>query len=180
MKSKMACTFLFVSVCVGTTLLRAADDFTACQGTFALCTTAKCIAVPGQEGTASCTCDVKTGYSAGHESCQKAKEVGARQLMSRYYPVKYHVICSNSRPWATCLDKLCTVDKDNPSKATCACSLAQNQGDYVVVTQSYDQSTCSTGIVSSATVQQSSQITDFLKTRPEHKPFPIKIVNPQK
>jgi hypothetical protein len=180
MKSKIAWTFLFVAVCVGTRALRAADDFTVCKGRFALCTTAKCTTVPGQEGTASCGCDVKTGYSAGHQSCQEAKEVGAGLLMSRYYPVKYHVVCSNSRPWATCPDKPCTVDKNNPSQATCACSLMQNEGDYVVVTQSYDTSTCTTGIVSSATVQQSAQITDFLKTQPELKPFRIKIVNPHK
>jgi hypothetical protein len=56
----------------------------------------------------------------------------------------------------------------------------QNQGDYVVVTQSYDESTCGAGIVSSATVQQSAQITDFLKTKPELQPFAIKIANPHR
>ena len=180
MKSRMLWTLLSVAVCFGTPSLWAADDFTVCKGTFALCTTATCTPVAGKEGTVSCGCEVKGGYSAGHESCQKAEQVGAGQLMSRYYPVKYHAICSNNRPWATCLDKPCTVDKDNPSKATCSCSLVQNAGDYVVVTPNYDQSTCTTGIVSSATVQQSAQITDFLKTQPELNPFPITIVNPQK
>ncbi len=178
MRLKVACILLFVAAGLDPGTLRAADDFTVCEGTFALCTTAKCTPVPGREGTVSCGCEVKTGYSAGHESCEKAKEVDAGQLMSRYYPIKYHVNCSNSRPWANCLDKLCTEDKNNPSKATCACSLVQNQGDYVVVTPNYDASTCTTGIVSSATVQQLEQITDFLKTQPELKPFPIKIVNP--
>jgi hypothetical protein len=180
MRAKIVWTVLFVAVCLSTSALQAADDFTVCKGTFALCTTAKCTPVPGKEGTVSCGCEVKTGYSAGHESCEKAKEVGAGQLMSRYYPVKYHVNCSNSRPWATCLDKPCTVDKDNPSKATCACSLVQNQGDYVVVTSKYETSTCTTGIVSSATVQQSEQITDFLKTQPDLPPFPIQVMNPTK
>jgi len=180
MKSRTVWTILLSAVCLWTTTAQAADDFSVCKGTFALCTTATCTPTPGKEGTVSCGCEVKNGYSAGHQSCQQAREVGPGRLMSRYYPVKYHAICSNSRPWASCLDKPCTVDKDNPSKATCACSLVQNAGDYVVVTPTYDPSTCTTGIVSSATVQNAAQLTDFLKTQPELKPFPVKIVNPQK
>jgi len=158
---------------------RAADDFTVCKGTFALCTTAKCAPFPGQEGIVSCECDVRTGYSAGHQSCRDAEATNPGQLMSRYYPVKYHVICSNSRPWASCLDKPCTVEKGNPSRASCACSLMKDQGDYVIVTETYADSTCTTGIISSATVKDSAQITDFLKTQGNLKPFPIKIVNPK-
>ncbi len=180
MKRKMALPGLFIVVCLWATTLCASDDFTVCLGNFALCTTAKCTPVPGQQGVVSCACDVKTGYSAGHESCQDVKHTSPGQLMSRYFPVKYHAICSNDRPWATCLDKPCTVDKDNPSRASCACSLVKDQGDYVIVTETYDDSTCVTGIVSSATVQQSAQITDFLKTTEHLKPFPIKIVNSPK
>jgi len=180
MKLKIARAFLSVVICLWTASLQAADDLTVCKGTFALCTTATCTPVPGHEGTVSCGCDVKTGYSAGHESCQKAEAVGPGHLMSRYYPVKYRAICSNSRPWANCLDKPCTIDKNNPSKATCACSLVQNAGDYVVVTPTYDASTCTTGIVSSATGKNATLMDDFLKTQPELKPFPIKVVNPQK
>jgi hypothetical protein len=79
--------------------------------------------------------------------------------------VKYYAVCSNDRAWAWCLDKPCTVDKDNPSKASCACTLVKDQGPYVVVTDKYNDSTCTTDIWSSATVQAITQITDFLKTQ---------------
>jgi hypothetical protein len=56
----------------------------------------------------------------------------------------------------------------------------KDQGDYVVVTDKYNESTCTTDIWSSATVQAITQITDFLKTKDELKPFPIKVLNSQK
>lgn len=52
-----------------------------------------------------------------------------------------------------------------------------NQGDYVIVTDSYNDSTCTTDVWSSATVQQITQVTDFLKSKDQLKPFPIKVVN---
>lgn len=170
---------LLFAVAMSATAVWAADDFTVCQGTYALCTTAHCTA-PGQEGVVSCACDVKTGYSAGHESCQDAKKTASGKLMSRYYPVKYQAICSNDRPWANCLDKPCTVNKGDPSKASCACPLEKGQGDYVIVTETYTDSTCSTGIVSSATVQQSKQLNDYLRTNKQLKSFDIKTVNSPK
>ena len=179
MLKKVALTCLLMTICLYAVALLASDDFILCKSKYALCTTAKCTPVPGKEGTVSCACDVKTGYSAGQQACQTAKETNTGQLKSRYYPVKYYAVCSNSRQWAWCLDKPCTVDKDNPSKASCACTLVKDQGDYVIVTDSYNDSTCTTDVWSSATVQQISQITDFLKSKDQLKPFPIKVVNSQ-
>lgn len=176
---KLTVGFLLILACVSTSALAAADDFTLCDGKYALCTTAKCTPVPGQEDTVSCACKVENGYSVGKQACQDAKANGD-QVKSRYYPVKYHAICSNSRPWAWCLDKPCTVDKNDPAQATCACTAVKEQGNYVIVTKSYNESTCTTGIVSSATVQQSAEITGFLKTQEKLKPFPIKIVGSEK
>lgn len=167
-------TLLLIS-CIPVSALAASGDFTLCDGRYALCTTAKCTPVPGQPDTVSCACDVKNGYSVGKQACQDAKASGDL-VKSRYFPVKYHAICSNNRPWAWCLDKPCTVDKNDPAKATCACTTVKDQGDYVIVTKTYSQSTCTTGIVSSATVEQSAEITDFLKTQQKLQPFPIKIV----
>jgi hypothetical protein len=158
-------------------MLAADNGFVLCKSKYALCTTAKCTPVPGQKDTVSCSCDVKTGYSAGQQACSDAKETSAGNLRSRYYPVHYYAVCSNSRPWAWCLDKPCTVNKDDPSKASCACTLVKDQGDYVIVTDSYNQSTCTTDVWSSATVQQITQVTDFLKSKDQLKPFPIKVVN---
>jgi len=176
---KIPIAILILIACVPVSAMAASPDFTLCDGKYALCTTAKCTPVPGQEDTVSCACEVKDGYSVGKQACQDAK-ASADQVKSRYYPVKYHAICSNSRPWAWCLDKACTVDKNHPTKATCACTSVKDQGDYVIVTKSYNESTCTTGILSSATVEQSAEITDFLRTRQRLKPFPVKIVGSEK
>jgi hypothetical protein len=48
----------------------------------------------------------------------------------------------------------------------------------VIVGDTYTPSTCTTGIISSATVVDHERITDFLKTTTELKPFAIKVLNP--
>ena len=107
-KSRLVC--LLCALGFGMPLV-AADSFVVCQSTYALCTTAKCIPVPGKTDTVSCACDVKSGYSAGQEACQSAKQTSeGEQVRSRYFPVKSHMVCSNNRPWAWCLDKVCLVD----------------------------------------------------------------------
>jgi hypothetical protein len=155
--------------------------FTLCKSTYALCTTAPCTPVAGTKDTVSCTCEVKTGYSAGQKACQGVtKSSEGEQVRSRYYPVKSYAVCTNDRPWAWCLDKPCIVDKNDPSKATCACTSVKDQGSYVIVTPTYARSTCTTGIISSATVTQITQVTDFLKTSTELKPFDIEVLNSPK
>jgi hypothetical protein len=151
-------------------------SFKLCQSTYALCTTAPCTPVAGD--SVSCACEVKTGYSAGQEECQDVKETAeGSQIRSRYYPVTSYAVCKNDRPWAWCLDKPCIIDKDNPAKAACACTTVKEQGPYVIVTDSYTDTTCTTGIISSATVTQITQITDFLKSSSELKPPEIKVLN---
>lgn len=171
--------FLFATLAFLLNTTASADNFTACKGEYALCTTATCTPIPGKPGLVSCKCDVKTGYSAGTKECQKVKKTTEGDLIySRYYPIKSYARCSNNRPWAWCLDKPCIVDKNNPLKASCVCSLVKDQGDYIIVTDSYNKSTCNTGIISSATVKDDQQITDFLKTQKELPPFPKKVMNP--
>jgi hypothetical protein len=91
--------------------------------------------------------------------------------------VKSYAICDNDRPWAWCLDKPCIMDKDDPAKASCLCTTVKDQGPYVIVTDTYTDTTCTTGIISSATVKQDQQITDFLKTNKDLKPFDVKVLN---
>jgi hypothetical protein len=89
-----------------------------------------------------------------------------------------YAVCSNDRPWAWCLDKPCIVDKNNPQAALCTCDAVKNLGDYIIVTSKYTPATCATGVISSATVQQSEQITDYLKNKTKAlPPFPIQVLN---
>jgi hypothetical protein len=156
----------------------AGPDFIVCKSTYALCTTAACVPIPGKKDLVSCQCNVENDYSAGLKPCGEKKTAKGLQLHSRYHPISSYARCSNSRPWAWCLDAPCTVDKDNPSQASCACSVVSNQGDYVIVNSDgqYKESSCTTGVYSSATVVELDQVTDFLKTHdtPLH-PVDIKV-----
>jgi len=134
-----------------------------CKSTYALCTTARCTLIAGEAGAVSCGCTVRTGYSAATTACKAARQTPAGEsIVSRYYPVTSRAICRNNRPWANCLDAPCLIDKNDPSKANCTCKIAKDEGPYVIVSKSYSATTCTTGIVSSATVQQSDEITEFL------------------
>jgi hypothetical protein len=156
-----------------------AQDFKVCKSTFALCTIAPCDPIPGNDKEVACHCTVNKGYSAGQQACQDVKDTPeGQQIRSRYYPVHSYAVCSNDRPWAGCLDKPCLIDKNNPEAASCACGVVKNLGDYVIVTSDYTSATCTTGVISSATVQQSGQITDYLKTKSKLlPPFKIHVLN---
>jgi len=93
-------------------------------------------------------------------------------------PVKSYAICSNDRSWAWCLDKPCIIDKNNPEAAACTCDAVKNLGDYVIVTSADTPGTCTTGVISSATVAQITQVTDYLKTKANLlTPFSIQVLN---
>jgi hypothetical protein len=156
-----------------------AQDFKVCKSKFALCTVAQCDPIPGNDKQVSCHCTVNTSYSAGQAPCQGVKITPqGQQIGSRYYPVRSYAICSNDRPWAWCLDKPCIIDKNNPEAAACTCDVVKNLGDYVIVTSAYTPATCTTNVISSATVQQITQVTDYLKTKSKVlPPFPIKVVD---
>ena len=156
----------------------AKSSFIVCESTYALCTTAKCTPADGSTDTVSCACDVRTGYSAGQKPCAgKTESDRGTEISSRYYPIKSYAVCDNDRPWAWCLDKPCIVDKDDPTKASCACTVTKDEGPYLVVTDTYTDTTCTTDLWSSATIQGVNQITDFLKTNEHLKPFDLKVVN---
>lgn len=168
---------IFLLAIVNFSVAAFAADFTSCQGKYGLCTTAQCTPIPGKKGLVSCNCDVRTGYSLGAKNCIAPKVTNKGELIhSRYYPITSYVRCSNNRPWAWCLDKPCIVDKNDPSKAACACSVVKNLGDYVAVTDTYSDTACTTGIISSATIQNVNQINDFLKTQKDLPLSPIKIL----
>jgi hypothetical protein len=154
------------------------SEFIVCESTYALCTTAQCTPVAGEAEAVSCDCEVKTGYSAGQKPCANEAETSkGKQINSRYFPIKSYVACDNGRPWAWCLDKPCIVDSDDPSKASCACSVVKDEGTYLAVTESYSETACTTGLLSSATVKGLDQVTDFLKGSDKLKPFEIKVLS---
>jgi hypothetical protein len=171
-------------VCVGLLLLllspmsARADGFRLCEGMFALCTAASCTPEAGKDGAVACACEVRMGYSAGRGSCLDTPPTSdAEHVQSRYYPIKSLSVCSNDRVWANCLDKPCTVDKTNPYRATCHCTTEKNKGPYVIAGESYSPTTCTTGIVSSATLADNKAITRYLGSTGLLRPYTINVLN---
>jgi hypothetical protein len=158
--------------------------FTVCQGTFALCTEAACDPVVKTVGGKkkvefSCGCKVQVGYSAGAnvsrggnpcQSVPTAPPTVGQRIPSRYAPIKSYVACRNHRPWAMCLDSPCVVDhvdKNDPTKgtATCACEVATGSPYvYIPPDGKYSQKGCDEEYISSATVDDALQVTEFLTT----------------
>ncbi|MGA9018532.1 MAG: hypothetical protein WB438_06335 [Candidatus Cybelea sp.] len=62
-------------------------------------------------------------------------------------------------------------------KAACTCTIAKNRSPYVIVTNKYSKSTCTTGIISSATVAESERISNFIQEQRLIPPFTIKVLN---
>lgn len=172
----LAAAFTLVSVM---SVNARAQSFKVCKSTFALCTIARCDPVPGNHKKVACHCTVNRGYSVGQHPCQKVKDTPeGQEIRSRYYPVHSYAVCSNDRIWAFCLDKPCIIDNNNPQAALCTCDAVKNIGDYVIVTGKDTPDTCTTGVISSATVKQITQVTDYLKTDSKRlHPFKIRVLN---
>jgi hypothetical protein len=176
----MVAGFLLLTACVA---LRAQtgssgsgkEAFDVCDGTYALCTTAKC------SSSYSCTCDVvykpnEPNYSVGsHQKDRKPcagvtreAPTAGKQIRSRYYPITGYATCTNDRPWAMCLNDKCTVFSEEQNgkqvfKAQCACEAPPKESPstpYVFVTDSAPPANaCTTGTISSATIIDVNEIT---------------------
>jgi len=170
-------TLLLTTAMLVTSALAQDAGFKVCKSTYALCTTAKCSTIPGKPDSVSCGCDVRTGYSLGAKDCQEApRATVGTAVNSRYFPIASFVSCSNDRPWAFCLDAPCTIDA-NGSTATCTCSISKGKEPYVIVTNRYSKDTCSSGMISSATVKDVLKVTEFLKTNDHLPPLDFKVLN---
>lgn len=158
-------------------------SFTVCQGTFALCTTAKCQGSGNAQNgiTIPCVCDVKQGLSVGAKACSEVPQgppTPGQALPSRYYPIQSMAVCEGKEPWAMCLDSPCVVDLNDPTKANCTCKVMVTSQGHVVVAATATDSMCKSAIWSSATVDDVIGVTGFLFSQnpPQLKPFPINIV----
>ena len=55
--------------------------------------------------------------------------------------------------------------------------MTKSKDPYVVVTDRYTDSTCTTDLWSSATVADATDLTDFLRSNEHLKPFDIEVLN---
>ena len=179
------------------------QEFDVCDGTYALCTSAKCTPISQPEGGRPhylCTCEVKyngdqPNYSVGSHQAGTSACTGITRvppdvnmkgtIPSRYYPVASYATCTNNRPWAMCLNDPCKVVKEkvhgvDTLVAKCTCEAPPKEPPttpYVAVPQpgtTPSSEACTKGTISSATVVDVNAVTLWLINNSKQ----IKPVNP--
>jgi len=125
-----------------------------CNMKFGLCPAAKCVPYPHDDSKAYCMCDVATGsnYSVGNNDCEKIKpytsKSGQEVIFSDFSPIikkmGYHVqTCPPEAVNLNCMNKICSVYPNNPSKAICLCDKLDNNGlDWVTFNKDGAPKTC--------------------------------------
>lgn len=168
---------LFVSFIVpvaAVCLVAFAADKTAstmyfCKQQYALCTSALCIPNPGDPSKAICFCDVEEGPSMATVPCDTLKPSmdshGIKTLYSTFsleqFKEKKGMKCPEGTPWTWCLNKQCTVDPSNPSRAICLCDVMRTQ-TWMTLGGNCDTKTCEIGYWSGAALSDFNEGNLFL------------------
>uniref|UniRef100_A0A6C0LH50 Uncharacterized protein n=1 Tax=viral metagenome TaxID=1070528 RepID=A0A6C0LH50_9ZZZZ len=147
-----------------------------CNMKFGLCPAAKCVPTPYDDSKAFCMCDVVTGtnYSVGNNDCEKIKpytsKSGQEIIFSDFSPIitkmGYHMTsCPPKATNMNCMNKVCSVDPNNPAKAICICDKLDNQGlDWVTFNKKGAKKTCN--YQSGASKQGYLSMNAFIKQNP--------------
>ena len=152
-----------------------------CKQQFALCTSAPCIPDPTNPKLAMCRCDVEEGPNLASVPCDTVKPHTDKGVVRRVYSQfaltqweqgKKTLTCPSGTPWTWCLNKPCTVDPADPSKAMCACDIIQT-GASVTAGGDCDAKTCRTAYWSAAPADAFSGGTDFLLKALDIKTSPV-------
>jgi hypothetical protein len=141
-----------------------------CQQQFALCTSAPCIPQPGNPKVAMCMCAVEDGPNLASQPCDTLKPStdanGIRSLYSQFALKQFAsglktLKCPSGTPWTWCLNKPCTVDPADPTKAICACDVLRT-GEWITGGGNCDAGTCKTAYWSGAPVSDFNDGINFL------------------
>lgn len=147
-----------------------------CNMKFGLCPAASCIPNPYDETKAYCLCGVATGvnYSVGNNDCEKIKpytsKSGEEFIYSDFSPVitkmGYHrVTCPPEAVNLNCMNKICSVDPNNPSKAICICDKLDNEGlNWATYNKNGEPKTCN--YQSGASMQGYLDMNAFIQKNP--------------
>jgi hypothetical protein len=106
---------------------------------YALCPAAECVPTPFDNSKAYCFCDVINGnnYSVGNNNCLNIKpyntKTGEEIIFSDFSPIiqkmGYHkIICPPEAVNYNCMNKICSVNPNDTSKAICICDKTFNEG----------------------------------------------------
>jgi len=136
------------------------QSYYLCKHQYALCTSALCIPQPGDATKAICFCDVEEGASMATVSCNSLQPStdakGIRTVYStfsfkQFEEGKQAMKCPEGTPWTWCLNRRCTIDPTDSTKAICTCDVMRT-GEWTTLGGNCDTSTCSTGYWSGATL----------------------------
>lgn len=172
--------FLFASSFITTG--SSSGGFQLCYQKYALCTSAKCVPVPGNPNQAVCTCAVQEGPNVATVPCDTltptTDSFGIQTIYSTFSFVEFEcgkkvLHCPDGTPWTNCLNMQCTVDPVNPCKAICTCDVVRS-GKWFTAGGHCDQSTCATHYWSGALDQDLKPSSDFLVKALGLKKSPIK------
>lgn len=145
------------------------ESMQVCEHPYALCTSAMCVPQPSDPSKAICICDVVEGRSMATIACSDLKpitEAGIQIIYStfsfeQFRKGKLAMKCPHGTPWTWCLNKRCTVDPENPTKANCICDVVQT-GEWMTLGGDCDVSTCKTGHWSGASIHDFEQTNVFM------------------
>jgi hypothetical protein len=166
----------------GGALPEAGAENVLCRQPFALCTSAPCVPLPGDPTKATCSCDVLEGASMATAPCDtllpSTGEHGVRTVYSTFSLEQFShgkktMRCPEGTPWTWCLDRVCTVDPNDPKKAVCLCDV-KRAGAWVTLGGDCDTATCETGYWSGAPVADYEGGVAFLNDALDLDPSPAK------
>jgi hypothetical protein len=152
------------------------DDIVKCNMKFALCPAAKCVPNPYDNSKAYCFCDVVNGknYSFNNNNCNNINpyynEFGEEIIFSDFSPIikkmGYHnETCPPDTINLNCMNKICSVYPNDPSKALCICDKTDNKGiNWVTYNKNGESKTCN--YQSGSTSQQHDKLSKFIKENP--------------
>lgn len=143
---------IFLGVSAGFAGARSgSDDMIVCHQTYALCTSAPCVPMPGDPTKAVCSCAVEEGVSLGTKRCEelapRTDANGVQTVYSTYSFAQYSqgkkiLTCPGGTPWTLCLNKVCTVDPADPTKAVCTCDVKRTDSAWVTLGGDCDTNKC--------------------------------------
>ncbi|MGE4373144.1 MAG: hypothetical protein AB7E29_09660 [Xanthobacter sp.] len=138
------------------------EGMIVCNQKYALCTSAPCIPTPGDPTQAICSCQVEEGLSLGTQACEtlapSTDANGIRTVYSTFSFVQFAagkktMTCPGGTPWTLCLNKVCTVDPSDPTKAICACEVKNTSADFVTLGGACDTNACNKTYWSAASTE---------------------------
>lgn len=158
----------------------------SCNGPYALCTSAKCIPHPENPQKTLCFCDVLDGKSMGTKSCKDLQPTKDKNgIWTAYSTFSYEqykqgkkvMTCPGGTPWSWCLNKKCTVDPTDSSKAVCECDVVRSDKEWVTFGGKCNTSTCESAYWSGAGVEDNESANAFMAKEHGLKKSPVSSCN---